>query len=106
MITGAIAALDSVASLDQKEHASDNKTAAAAKDFEALLLGQMLKSARGDGGWLSTNDDDAGEAAIGLGEEQLARTIAQSGGFGLSKLIESGLRNGQDAADGASSAGK
>ena len=97
--TGAMAALDSIGSLDQHQKSVGNKTAAAAKDFEALLLGQMLKSARSDSGWLGTDDDDAGEAAVGLGEEQLARTMAQSGGLGLSKLIESGIRSGQDAAD-------
>jgi Rod binding domain-containing protein len=99
MTTGATAALDSIGSLDQHRQAGSNKAASAAKDFEALLLGQMLKSARGDGGWLGTDDDDAGEAAVGIGEEQLARTMAQSGGLGLSKLIESGIRSGQDALD-------
>ena len=99
MTTGAIAAMDSIGSLDQHQQSGNNKAASAAKDFEALLLGQMLKSARGDGGWLGTDDDDAGEAAVGIGEEQLARTMAQSGGLGLSKLIESGIRSGQDAMD-------
>jgi Rod binding domain-containing protein len=106
MTTGATAALDSVGSLDQHQQSGSNKAASAAKDFEALLLGQMLKSARSDGGWLGTDDDDAGEAAVGIGEEQLARTMAQSGGLGLSKLIESGIRSGQDAVDNASSASK
>src|SRR5258708_4138149 len=106
MTTGAMAALDSMGGLDQKQQSGSNKTAAAAKDFEALLMGQILKSAHSSSGWLGTDDDDAGEAAIGLGEEQLARTMAQSGGFGLSKLIESGIRTGQDAVDTASSASK
>jgi Rod binding domain-containing protein len=95
MTTGATAAMDSIGSLDQHHQGSSNKAAGAAKDFEALLLGQMLKSARGDGGWLGTDSDDAGEAAIGIGEEQLARTMAQSGGIGLSKLIESGIKSDQ-----------
>jgi Rod binding domain-containing protein len=99
MITGATAALDSIGSLDQKQQGGSNKTASAAKDFEALLMGQILKSARSSGGWLGTDDDDAGEAAIGLGEEQLARTMAQSGGFGLSKLIENGIISRQDTVD-------
>lgn len=103
MTTGAAAALDAIGSLDRHQQGSANKTAAAAKDFEALLLGQMLKSACGDSGWLGTGDDDTGEAAIGLGEEQLARTMAQSGGLGLSKLIESGIRSDQDTSDSASS---
>jgi Rod binding domain-containing protein len=109
MTTGATAAMDSIGSLDQHQQSGSNgsnKAASAAKDFEALLLGQMLKSARGDGGWLGTDEDDAGEAAIGIGEEQLARTMAQSGGLGLSKLIESGIRSGQDAVDRASPASK
>jgi Rod binding domain-containing protein len=93
LATGVSAAMNA---LDQKPGNGD-KVAGAAKEFEALLLGQILKSAHGDGGWMGTDDDDAGEAAVGLGEEQLARTMAASGGFGLSKLIESGLRNQQDA---------
>jgi Rod binding domain-containing protein len=106
LTTGASAAMDSISSLDQRQQGSGDKTAGAAKDFEALLLGQMLKSARGDGGWLGTDDDDAGEAAVGLGEEQLARVMAQSGGLGLSRMIESGIRSGQNAVDTLSPAGK
>ena len=103
--TGASAAIDAAAdkmdSLNQRQPASGDKVAGAAKDFEALLLGQILRSAHGDGGWLGTGDDDAGEAAVGLGEEQLARSMASSGGLGLSKLIESGINNQQDAIDSA-----
>ena len=95
MTTGATAAFDAISSLDQHQPGGSNKAAGAAKDFEALLLGQMLKSARSDGGWLGTDSDDAGEAAVGVGEEQLARTMAQSGGLGLSKLIESGIKSAQ-----------
>jgi Rod binding domain-containing protein len=101
MVTGAMAALDSIGGLDQHQQSGSNKTAAAAKDFEALLMGQILKSAHSSSGWLGTDDDDAGEAAVGLGEEQLARTMAQSGGFGLSKLIESGIRSDQAQASTA-----
>lgn len=65
---------------------------AAAKDFEALLIGQMLRSAREEGsGWLGTGDDDAGSAAYSLGEDQLAKAMAAGGGLGLSKVIAAGL---------------
>jgi len=68
------------------------KEAGAAKDFEALLIGQMLRSVREeDSGWLGTGDDEAGSAAMGFGEEELAKAMAQGGGFGLAKVIESGL---------------
>jgi Rod binding domain-containing protein len=53
----------------------------------------MLKSVREEGsGWLGTGEDQSSDAAFGLGEEQLAKTLANSGGFGLSKLIDSGLK--------------
>ena len=75
------------------------KQAHAASDFEALLISQMLKSIRTEGtGWLGTGDDQSSDAAFGLGEEELARALATSGGFGLSKLIESGLRAAETAA--------
>jgi Rod binding domain-containing protein len=99
---GASAAMDA---LDRQQHGDGgNKIAGAAKDFEALLLGQILRSVHEDGGWLGTGDDDAGEAAIGLGEEQLARVMASSGGLGLSKLIETGLEGRDDAGDPSSTA--
>lgn len=69
------------------------KQSHAASDFEGLLIAQMLKSVRTESsGWLGTGDDQSSEAAFGLGEEQLAKALATTGGFGLSKLIESGLR--------------
>ena len=68
------------------------KEVAAARDFEAILIAQMLRSVReSDSGWLGTGDDDAGATAMGLGEEELAKAMAAAGGFGLSKIIESGL---------------
>ncbi len=60
------------------------KRSGAAKDFEALLIGQMLKSVREE-------DDQSGDAVFGLGEEELAKSIAQAGGFGLAKVIESNI---------------
>jgi Rod binding domain-containing protein len=69
------------------------KSAKAAKDFEALLIGQMLQSVREEGSsWLGTGEDDkASDAAFGMGEQQLALALAQGGGLGLSKVIASGL---------------
>jgi Rod binding domain-containing protein len=69
------------------------KRTGAARDFEALLLTQLLHSVREDGsGWLGTGDDQSSDAAFGLGEEELAKAIAGSGGLGMSKLIDEGLR--------------
>ncbi len=92
--TGVTAAIDALAR--PKPDNTGDKVAGAARDFEALLISQILKSVHEEGGWLGSSEDDAGEAAVGLGEEQLARTMAASGGLGLSKLIAAGLRNEQD----------
>ena len=71
---------------------NQQKGMAAAKDFEALLIGQMLRSAREeDSGWLGTGDDEAGSAAYSLGEDQLAKAMAAGGGLGLAKVIAAGL---------------
>ena len=77
--------------------AAQLKRSGAARDFEALLVGQMLRSVREEGsGWLGTGDDQSSEAAFGLGEEQLARALSGNGGFGLSKIIDAGLKAQSD----------
>jgi Rod binding domain-containing protein len=62
--------------------------AEAAKQFEALLLHQLLQMAHGDeNGWLGSGDDASAAPAIGMAEESLAQGIAKSGGLGLSAVI-------------------
>jgi Rod binding domain-containing protein len=72
----------------------------AAKDFEALLLAQMLKSAReASGGGLTGDDGDGGDAnttMLELGEQQFAQALASSGGFGMAKIVETGLTKNAD----------
>lgn len=65
----------------------------AAKAFESLMIGQILKSSHADGSanWLGCDDDPAGESATELAEEQFAQALASSGGLGLAKLITRGL---------------
>jgi Rod binding domain-containing protein len=70
-----------------------------AQQFEALLIGELLKTSReaGQSGWLGTGDnDEAGQIGMEVGEQEFARMLAASGGLGLSKTIEAGMR--QDAA--------
>jgi len=63
----------------------------AAQQFEALLLAQFLREARGtEGGWLGGGDASS-DCLTGLAEEHLALLLARQGGLGLSKLIEQGL---------------
>ena len=66
----------------------------AAQQFESLLIAQLLKSSRdADGsGWMGTDGDDAGQVGVEMGEQEFANMLASSGGLGLTRLIESGLK--------------
>lgn len=66
------------------------KVREAAQQFEALLLGQLLSSAR-EGGWLGSGEDSSSSCANDLADEQLATMLARKGGLGLSQLISEGL---------------
>jgi Rod binding domain-containing protein len=69
-----------------------SKIPEAARQFEALLIGQILHSAHSsDGGWLGSGEDSSGSSATDFAEEQLANTMAQSGGFGLATVITKDL---------------
>ena len=56
----------------------------AAEQFEALLVGQILRSARESSG-------NSGDCATEYAEQHLASVIAARGGLGLARLITEGL---------------
>lgn len=64
----------------------------AAQQFEALLLGQILRSARENGGWLGSGSDSSTDCATSFAEQHLANLLSQQGGLGLSSLISEGLQ--------------
>ena len=65
---------------------------AAARQFEALMIAQLLKEARGgEDGWLGSGEDPGSATAAGLAEEQFAQALAQNGGLGLSQQIVASL---------------
>mgnify|MGYP000395087716 CR=1 FL=1 len=63
----------------------------AAGAFEALLIGQLLKSARGGAGWLGA-EDSASEPILELAEQQISLALAAHGGLGLARLVVEGLQ--------------
>ncbi len=69
------------------------KIHAAAQQFEALLIGEMLKSAREgqSGGWLGSGEDTGDETGIEMAESQFSTALAKSGGLGLAKMIEGAM---------------
>jgi Rod binding domain-containing protein len=72
---------------------SSEKLAGAAKQFEALIMGQVLKTAResSDGGWLGTGEDQTGQLALELAEQQFAQALSARGGLGIAKLVTANL---------------
>lgn len=82
-------------SLDAKDQTRRNlaSPAAAAQEFEALLIGQLLRSARGvgGGGWLGTGEDQASQSMVDYGEEHFAKLLAAHGGLGLARTVVAAL---------------
>ena len=74
---------------------SPEKIKHAAKDFEAVLINQMLQSAReaGGGGLTGGGDQESQQnsALLELGEQQFAQALASNGGLGLAKMVVAGL---------------
>ena len=81
--------------LGEKPKEDPAKIRKAATDFEALLLDQMLRSARESGGGGLTaegsGDNQANSSLIELGEQQFAQALASSGGLGIAKMVVAGL---------------
>jgi Rod binding domain-containing protein len=72
------------------------KLAGVAKQFEALMIGQMLKSAReaSGGGWLGADDnqdDQAGSLVMEIAEQGLSQAMAAHGGLGIAKMVTASL---------------
>ena len=75
---------------------SPEKIRKAATDFEALLIAQMLKSAReSEGGMTGDADeqDETNSTMVELGEQQLAQALSSSGGLGIASIVIAGLTN-------------
>jgi Rod binding domain-containing protein len=85
----------SMHALGEKPRDDPARIRKSATDFEAMLLNQMLRSAREAGGGGLTADGDADHQAnsslIELGEQQFAQALASSGGFGIAKMVAAGL---------------
>src|SRR5437763_16745759 len=80
--------------------AKSSKIHDAAQQFEALLVGEMLKSAREGGSWgLTDEESDPGQDTFsGMAESQFANALAKSGGLGLSRVVEQSVSQQAGAA--------
>ena len=57
----------------------------AARDFEALLIAQLLRSAREDSGAAES------DSLMEMAESQFASLLAANGGLGLAQIVAGGL---------------
>ncbi|HUB77919.1 MAG TPA: hypothetical protein VMB03_03935 [Bryobacteraceae bacterium] len=79
-----------------KSKDTPDKILNAAKQFESLLVAQMMKSMQdSEGGWLGTGDDQSSSAAMEYGQEAFAQAVSANGGLGLAKMVADGLTRAQ-----------
>jgi flagellar protein FlgJ len=72
--------------------AKPGKIEDAAKQFEALMIGQMLRSVRE----ASADDQDStGSTMLDVADQQFSQLLAKNGGLGLAKMVISGLKQGE-----------
>ncbi len=83
--------------------AKPDEVSQAATQFEALIIGQVLKAAResSDQGWLGTGGDQTGDMAMEMAEQGLAQGLAAQGGLGIAKMVTAHLRRQVKAASSA-----
>ncbi len=73
--------------------AQPKNAAEAAKQFEALLIAQMLRTAHeSSGGSLDDSDSSSSNTMFDVAGQQFAQMLANNGGLGLAKMITDGLQ--------------
>jgi Rod binding domain-containing protein len=87
-----------------------DKIAESAKQFEALMIGQMLKSAResSGGGWLGNEDDQddqTGSLVMEMAEQGFSQAMAARGGLGIAKMVTANLERGHSKTPSSDSEG-
>lgn len=78
--------------IPEKGASSPGKIGDAARQFEALLIGQIMRTMRESfAGGVGSGEDQSGASMSEFAEQQMAQVLSTNGGFGLASLIEQGL---------------
>lgn len=87
------AALSTGGAVTAQPKDTTGKIQKAATDFEALLLGQLLRLAResGGGSFEDGEDSETNSSLMELGEQEFAQTLAAQGGLGIARMVTAGL---------------
>jgi Rod binding domain-containing protein len=86
--------------LDAESSRQPDKIAEVSKQFEAVMIGQMLKAAResSGGGWLGNEDDQqdqTGSLVMEMAEQGFSQAMAARGGLGIAKMVTANLERGR-----------
>ena len=65
--------------------------AEAARQFEALLIAQLLRNAHGSASSMGGEEDSTSETMWDVAAQQFSQLLAEKGGLGLATLITRGL---------------
>jgi Rod binding domain-containing protein len=71
------------------------KVEGAAKQFEALMIAQMLRTAREN----TEDQDSSASTMLDVADQQFSQILSNNGGLGLAQLIVKGLNQGQQNAN-------
>jgi len=95
MAIAPIASLSPQLTLQKKD--TPEKIHEAATQFEALLIGQILKNAQEDNkqGMMGDSEDDSASSTMDFANDFFARNLASKGGIGLAHVITEGLARGK-----------
>ena len=92
----------------QSAGSSDPRIEKSAKEFEAMLLGSWLQQAEKSFATIPGAEDDEDAATrdqmMSLGIQSLSRSLADSGGIGIAKMITKALEAQAARTEGASTA--
>jgi peptidoglycan hydrolase FlgJ len=87
------ASTSSASAASARTSADPEKIGKAAQQFEALMIGQMMRTMRESGsGWFGSGESGAGDAATEFAEQQFAQALASAGGLGLAATVSAGLK--------------
>lgn len=84
-------ALSSVTPASMEAAAPQTKVQGAAKQFEALMIAQMLRTARED----TEDGNSSSSTMLDVADQQFSQVLANNGGLGLATLVVKGLNQGQ-----------
>jgi Rod binding domain-containing protein len=77
------------------ETSAPTKVEGAAKQFEALMIAQMLRTAREN----TEDQDSSASTMLDVADQQFSQILSNNGGLGLAQLIVKGLNQGQQNAN-------